>query len=560
MRFQPPDKLIAGFLLISASAMPVLRAQAPAAISGPDSLPIQIDRLFAKAISDTLPGCVVGVDRQGAPRVYRAFGVTSLENPTPIDTATIFEAGSVSKQFTAAAIVLLAQRKKLSLDDQVRRWLPELSASLPPMTIRQLLHHESGWRDWGDLVELAGWPRGTRTFTMDDALALLARQRSLNFTPGAEYLYSNSNFVLAALIIARASGQSFADYTRQAVFAPLGMTSTQWRADFSTVLPRRAAAWSSDDSGLWHLDMPFENVIGHGGLLTTVPDLLRWQANFATPALGGTAFVREMETPGLFNNGARNDYALGLGLGTSHGHRTVSHSGATAGYRAYVGRVPDKGVAVALLCNNGNLAGSTLGSALLDLAMGEAPVPEPEHPPEFGDSAKTGARAQLAGTYRNERTEQPVTVLAFADGITINTWTGYRATTDSTFVDEAGSRTVRFYPASPKSPRQFRLVTAIQDSVTYTRVEPWAPSAASLGKYAGRYHSDEVDADWTIAVKGGTLFHIRRDGMPDPLQPRYQDSFTSASGWLVLFRRSGRLVIGLDAGSTRTRKVGFRKE
>jgi CubicO group peptidase (beta-lactamase class C family) len=542
------------------AAMVFLTVAPELAAQGTDSLPARIDRLFAKAISDTLPGCVIGVDRQRLPRVYRAFGVTSLENPTPIDTATIFEAGSVSKQFTAAAIVLLAQQKKLSLDDQVRRWLPELSGSLPPMTIRQLLHHESGWRDWGDLVELAGWPRGTRTFTMDDALALLARQRGLNFTPGAEYLYSNSNFVLAALIIARASGQSFTDYTHQSIFAPLGMTSTQWRADFSIVLPRRAAAWSSDDAGLWHLDMPFENVIGHGGLLTTVPDLLRWQANFASPTLGGTALVGVMETPGIFSNGARNDYALGLGLGTSHGHRTVSHSGATAGYRAYVGRVPDKGVAVALLCNNGNLAGSTLGSALLDLATGETPAPEPMHPPEFGDSARTGARALLAGMYRNERTEQPVTVLAFANGITINTWTGYRATSDSTFVDDAGTRTVRFYPVSSKAPRQFRLVTEVQDSVTYTNVEPWAPSAASLGKYAGRYHSDEVDADWIFVVKGGTLFHVSRDGVPDPLQPRYQDAFTSASGWLVLFRRNGRLVIGLDAGSMRTRKVGFRKE
>ncbi|MEO8032659.1 MAG: serine hydrolase domain-containing protein [Gemmatimonadota bacterium] len=525
-----------------------------------DSLPARISHLFASVSNDTLPGCVIGVARQDRPTLYQAFGTTSLENRTPIDTATIFEAGSVSKQFTAGAIVRLAQAGKLSLDDQVRHWLPELSAALPPMTIRQMLHHESGWRDWGDLVELAGWPRGTRTFTMEDALKLLARQQRLNFTPGAEYLYSNSNFVLAAWIVARASGQTFADYTRHALFVPLGMTSTQWRADFSMVLPHRAAAWSSDDAGIWHLDMPFENVIGHGGMLTTVPDLLRWQANFKSPAVGGAAFVREMETPGLFNNGARNDYALGLGLGMSHGQRTVTHSGATAGYRAFLGRAPDLGAAVALLCNNGDIRSDQLGSALLELAMGQTPTPAPEHPPELGAAAETGQRAELTGTWRNERTEQPVSVLAFADGITLNTWTGYRARSDSEFVTADASRSIRLLPALKGMPRQFRLGTAQGDTVRYTAVEPWAPTAGYLGRYAGRYRSDEVNAEWVFAVKGDTLFHLSRDGTPDPLQPRYRDAFTSASGWLVLFRRNGRLVVGLDLGSTRTRKVGFRRE
>ncbi len=547
--------------LLRTSALLLLAAPGLAAQNRPDdSLPARIDHLFASVSNDTLPGCVIGVDRQDKPTLYQAFGTASLENRTAIDTATIFEAGSVSKQFTAAAIVMLAQAGKLSLDDRVRHWLPELSAALPPITIRQLLHHESGWRDWGDLVELAGWPRGTRTFTMEDALTLLARQQRLNFTPGAEYLYSNSNFVLAAWIVARASGQSFADYTRHALFVPLGMTSTQWRADFSTVLPHRAAAWSSDDDGKWHLDMPFENVIGHGGMLTTVPDLLRWQANFRSAAVGGAAFVREMETPGLFNNGARNDYALGLGLGMSHGQRTVTHSGATAGYRAFLGRAPDLGAAVALLCNNGNIRSDQLGSALLELAMGQTPTPAPDHPPELGAAAETGRRAELTGTWRNERTEQPVSVLAFAEGITLNTWTGYRAHGDSEFVNDDASRTVQLVPVLKGMPRQFRIVTTSGDTVLYTHVEPWAPTAGYLGRYAGRYRSDEVNAEWILAVKGDTLFHISRDGSHDPLQPRYRDAFTSASGWLVLFRRNGRLVVGLDLGSTRTRKVGFRRE
>lgn len=522
-----------------------------------DSLPARVDALFASARADSLPGCVIGVDRPGHPTFYRTFGVTNLENPTPIDTGTIFEAGSVSKQFTAAAVVMLARAGKLSLDDQVRHWLPELSTALPPMTIRQLLHHESGWRDWGDLVELAGWPRGTRTFTMPDALALLARQRYLNYKPGAEFLYSNSNFVLAALIVERASGQSFTDYTRQALFTPLGMTHTWWRADFSIVLPHRAAAWSSDAAGHWHLDMPFENVIGHGGMLTTVPDLLRWQANFLTGAVGGPELVREMQTPGRFNNGARNEYALGLDLYLNHGQPAVSHSGATAGYRAFVGRAPERRIAVALLCNNGDLSGGALGSDLLDLAMGFAPPDRTVRAPDLG----AAMASPWNGTFRNERTERAITVAAFARGLAVDGRTGYRARNDSEFVDSTDGGILRLYPAMKGLPPLFRIVdTTISDSVTYTRVEPWSPSPASLARYAGKYWSDEIDAEWVVAFKGGELIHVSRDGFHDPLTPVYRDAFTTASGWLVLFRRDGRIIVGMDVGRSRTRKVGFRRE
>ena len=334
----------------------------------------RVDSVFHRVDSETTPGCVAGLSREGSGILFRSYGSANLESGAMNDTATVFEAGSVSKQFTAAAIVLLAQQGKLTLDDAVRRWIPELSTRAPAFTIRQMLHHESGLRDYGNIVELTGWPRGSRAYTIDDILPVLARQRALNFEPGAEYSYSNSNYVLAAVIVARASGESFESFTRRMIFVPLGMSHTSWRGDYTRLVPRRASAWSPDDSSHWHLDMPFEDVIGHAGLLTTVPDLLKWQENFRHPTVGGEALVREMETDGVLTDGSNAGYGLGLALETIGGARAVTHSGATAGYRAYVGRLPDLGVAVALLCNDGAIDTRDFGRALIDIASAPQPA------------------------------------------------------------------------------------------------------------------------------------------------------------------------------------------
>lgn len=527
-----------------------------------DSLRARIDRMFVSPGSDSTPGGVVGVARAGAPTFYRAWGVTNLEVPTPIDTGTVFEAGSVSKQFTAGAVLRLAQQGKLTLDDDVRRWLPELRADLPRVTIRQLLHHQSGWRDWGDLVELQGWPRGTRAFTMEDALALLARQRALNFAPGDEYLYSNTNYVLAALIVQRASGEPFAQYCRRALFLPLGMTHTQWRDDYTRRVPRRATAWTPNDDGAWQLDMPFENVIGHGGLLTTVPDLLRWQANFLNPRLGGADWVREMETDGRLNNGAPSGYALGLHVEMREGRCRVDHAGATAGYRAYVGREPARGVAVALLANAGSLRSDLLGPGLLDAALGDAPAAD-EAAPELGPEATTGPRAALAGLYRSGRTGQPITVAAFRDGLTLNRWSAYRDSGVGTFVNAAGTRALRFDPppAGIALPLRFVSVGPGGDTIVYERVAPWTPTVAERRALIGVYRSDEVDAAWRIEAAGDTLLLVGRGGVRDPLEPVHRDAFSgSDSGWLVTFTRGTRgAITGFEVGMTRTRRVPFRR-
>ena len=217
----------------------------------------------------TTPGCAVGVSLQGRSVLEKAYGMADLEHDVPNTPDTIFEAGSVSKQFTAAAVLLLARDGKLSLDDQVRKYIPELPDYGAPLTIRHMLNHTSGLRDWGSVAGIAGWPRGTRVHTHAHVLDIVSRQRSLNFPSGTRYSYSNTGYNLAAIIVSRVSGQSFAEFTRARIFEPLGMTRTSWRDDYTRIVKDRAIAYSGGP-GAFSTEMPFENVHGNGGLLTTV--------------------------------------------------------------------------------------------------------------------------------------------------------------------------------------------------------------------------------------------------------------------------------------------------
>jgi CubicO group peptidase (beta-lactamase class C family) len=262
---------IRGFLyVLLVVALPVgLSAQQPA-----DSA-LQVDRLFERWRSTEAPGCAVGVARAGRRIFERAYGMADLERDVVATPATIYEAGSVSKQITAAAIQLLALRGRLSLGDDVRRYIPEIPDYGSPITIRHLMTHTSGLRDWGSVASIAGWGRSVRTHTHAHVVDILSRQRALNFPPGNEYSYSNSGYNLQVLIVERVSGMSFAEFTRRNIFEPLGMTHTQWRDDHTRIVKGRSIAYATNGDG-FEIDHPIENVYGNGGLLTTVGDLLVW--------------------------------------------------------------------------------------------------------------------------------------------------------------------------------------------------------------------------------------------------------------------------------------------
>ena len=329
--------LILAILVVTPAA-----AQPPAFEKG-------VDTLFSRWKTST-PGCAVGVAVGGKPVLLKAYGMADLEHNVPNTPDTVFESGSVAKQFTAMAIMLLVQDGRLSLDDPVRKHIPELPDYGVPLTIRHMLTHTSGLRDWGSIASIAGAPRTTREYTHAHVLDIVSRQKALNFPPGTQWSYSNTGFNLAAIIVDRVSGTSFADFSKRRIFEPLGMTSTHWRDDHRRIVKNRAIAYSTAAVG-YEIEMPFENVHGNGGLLTTVGDLLKWNENFVTPVVGDAKLLMQMQTVDKYNDGRDLDYGLGLYVRPLDGVKNVYHSGSTAGYRAHLNRFPESHTSVAVLCN-----------------------------------------------------------------------------------------------------------------------------------------------------------------------------------------------------------------
>ena len=404
-------RLALGMCAATVTAASLLASQAVAARAA--GLETDVDRVFAKWTSST-PGCAVGVAVGGKPVLARAYGMADLEHDVPNTPDTIFEAGSVSKQFTAMAVLLLAKEGKLSIDDPVRNYVPEVPDYGVPLTIRHMLTHTSGLRDWGSVAGIAGWPRTTREYTHAHVLEIVSKQKALNFPPGTQWSYSNTGFNLAAIIVSRVSGMSFADFSKQRLFAPLGMTRTSWRDDHTRIVKGRAIAYSDGRDG-YRIRMPFENVYGNGGLLTTVGDLLKWNENYVTPVVGDAAIAAEQGKAGHYNDGRELNYGLGLFVGDRRGVHNIYHSGSTAGYVAHLNRFPAAHTSVAVLCNVTSGDATRAANTVSDLYLaGRLEPATPPTPPGAQAPAMTPAPTamqlgELAGTYWSDEAEVALT-------------------------------------------------------------------------------------------------------------------------------------------------------
>jgi CubicO group peptidase (beta-lactamase class C family) len=493
------------------------------------------------------------VSRHDTVILERAWGSAELEHSIPITPATIFEAGSVSKQFTAAAIFRLVQQGKLSLDSSVRKYLPELPPYTAPITLRHMIHHTSGFRDWGTVMAIAGWPRGTRTYTHAHVLDIVARQTALNYPVGAEYLYSNTNYSLLTIIVERVSGKSLAEFTRSELFEPLGMTKTGWRDDYTRIVKGRAQAYAGDGKQ-WRLNMPFENVYGHSSLLTTVGDLLKWSANLASHKVGGDDFVKMQTTKGKLSTGRTISYAGGLVIGNYNGIQSIAHDGATAGYRAYLARFPDPGYSVALLCNAGNANPVQLGDAVTTVLLGPEKLPA-RTSNSVGVSVAEEKIRPLVGPYRNVRSDEPFDFSIENARLRMTGGPLLVAVSERHFTTPSG-RTPLVFDPGPVGKRG-RIRVWVDDSDT-TEYEPMSRPAAkeSFADYAGDYYSAEADAAISILFEKGEAAMFARPGTRSVLRPIYADGFTAPGSFIKFTRKNGK-VDGFLVTSGRVRNLRF---
>lgn len=509
----------------------------------PESKQAQADRIFG-AFNTHTPGCAVGVESHGVVVLKSGYGMADLERNVPITTDTVFESGSVAKQFTAAALLLLAQHGKISLDDPVRKYLPEIPDYGTPLTIRHVMSHLSGLREWRLVAAFSGIDEGSHVLSNQDLLRIAAKQRALNFVPGTAYSYTNTGFNLATILIERAlaNGKTFQEFTQEAIFEPLKMTHTRWRDNFRVLVANRALAYAPAPSGGWIQQTPIENIIGAGGMLSTVGDWLLWNENFTHAKVGGPDLVKSLETPARLSNGKTITYAAGLVVSTFGELREVSHAGATGGYRTWLGRYPDQEISIAVMCNSADANPTQLGREVARLWTGSVSAPKPEF---AADPVKLG---ELAGMYRKVRDSSAVELRVKDGKLTIDSGMQLVPTGVASF--SAGERQFLFASGG------FRVVTPDGDAV-YERVQTARPSASELASLAGAYTSHETDTTLTVAAKDGELTLAIGSNPPVRLRPTFHDAFMMPAAAIRFVRDSDGEVTGLSAGDDRTWDLRF---
>jgi CubicO group peptidase (beta-lactamase class C family) len=545
--------------------MPVAAGQAQGFAPDP-----RIDAVFADINPVDAPGCALGVYRDGKMLYARGYGLADLERRVPITPASVFDLGSTSKQFAAATIVLLAQEGKLSLDDDVRRFIPELPSYERPITIRHLLHHTSGIRDYLGLLRFAGF-RYDDVTTPEDALQAISRQRALNFSPGDEHLYSNSGYFLLSIIVERVTDRSLRDEAHDRIFEPLGMHHTEYLGSYNDIVPNRAIGYAPADSG-FEADMPRWLQLGDGAVFTTVEDLLHWEDNSRTGRVGGTALRDTMLTRGVLTNGDTLSYALGLMHGTYRGLPTVHHGGSWGGYLAQLLRFPEQRYAVAVLCNRADVDPDALAHGVADIhlaaelqALPAAATEAPRAVAGEGAEERVATRplATYAGTYRVPNTASIVTV-AVVDGalrVLEPRRSALRAVTADTFqiLDVPGSARLAFEEGTTPGAPAPRVTTWLGEERldTYDRMEVPGTPTTGLTQYLGTYHSPELATSVEVFRSDDRLSVRFRRSSPMDLRALGGDEF-AARGTIVHFSRDdGGAVTGFALSQGRMRNLRF---
>ena len=540
------------FFLLVSFVVTALLAGTPAYAQDKTS---EIDKIFSWAKPDA-PGCAVAVSQNGKIVVNKAYGLADLERDVPITPNTIFDAGSVRKQFVAAAILLLVEEGKLSLADDVRKHIPQLHDYGHKITVDHLLTHTSGIRDWQPLLNLAaGDP---------DAMTMILRQRELNFAPGEEWSYSNSGYVLLPEIVARTSGMPFSEFARMRLFEPLGMKMTTYVNDPLSLIKNRALAYKKEAHG-WKMDMYLGNDRGGaGGLFTTALDLVTWNDALTNNRLG--AFVaQKLQEPTTLNNGRKLSYARGLQVEPfRRGGQLVWHSGGAAGYSTIAGRLPEQGLSVAITCNADGSARSAYAGRLFDLFLPPGSISEANTPAgnAKGEGVVPGDLSGRAGLFFDEKTGQPLRLavnnntLAIAGGGPLVALANdrFRNQRSSVFFMSEAEFELRFLSAD-----QIEIKTKDGVTTRYRRAQPFTPTAADLQAFAGRYKSDELMAVFEMTPGKDGLLGRANDAPGEPLvfKPVDRDTFQFAGVISRFTRDKAGKVVGLDFSNPVLRKVRF---
>jgi CubicO group peptidase (beta-lactamase class C family) len=544
---------------------------ASAASSGKEQDNAQVDKVFADLQKPGSPGCALGVFRDGQILYAKGYGLASVEVNAPITPQTVFDIGSTSKQFTASSIVLLEQQGKLSVNDDVHKYIPELPDYGHKITILNLLNHTSGLRDYLALLPLSGVNEDSVT-TDDDALALIIRQKHLNFAPGSQWAYSNTGYFLLSVIVKRVSGMTLREFASRNIFQPLGMTHTVVRNDHTLLIPYRALAYDPGENGGYKLNVSYFEQTGDGAVHTSVEDLAKWDENFYSDQVGGKSFIDEMQERGKLNNGKVLDYAKGLFIGQYRGLPTVSHEGAWGGYRAELMRFPRQHFSVACLCNLGNINPDKRARKVAEVYLGNLMKPDEIAKPQAAISLTPAQMAALTGLYIDPATGSAARILVAGGKVQLQIYGStfeLRAVSSTQFLVAGVDAKIDFVLGNGAAHVSMTTGGLNLPAVTYQKSVQYEPSASAQAAYAGDFKSYELGAVYRLRVVAGKLMLVEisdpsgipRTGMPMPkmLQPTITDQFEIGDEGIAMqfLKNANSDVTGFDLGGLGIRGIEF---
>ncbi len=542
--------VIAGFLAAGKISQPAS-----------ESASSRVDKEFAEWDRKDAPGCSVAAGRNGVILYEHGYGMANLELGVRITPASRFMVASISKPMTAMSILLLAEAGKLSIDDEVQKYVPEFSVYGRRITIRHLLSHTSGIRDAYLLREFAD-PFDETTNRIEALVRLLSRQKGVNFEPGAEFQYNNGGYTMLADIVRRVSGQPLGAFAEANIFKPLGMTHTRFHDDPAMLEPNRATGYHRTGNS-WTIPVHSDlgRIVGNSGLFTTAGDLLLWQQNFAEQRVGSPAALAAMQTAATLSGGATSPYGLGVFVGKYRGLRTISHSGGDPGYAANLVRYSDRGLGIAILCNFDDPPLGRMTDDFADIFLGDAP--ENRAAPEVGPDVKivqltTEELALRAGVYRDSQTDT-FSRLYVRDGKLMTEAAGdtfeLTPTSANLFILSGTSIALEF-----TGDRELHIVGFGPKPTVVQKVDPLKLSASELNTYAGQYTNAEVEATFTMAAADSKLV-LRRHARPDiVLDPVYPDTFQANLVGLMKFSRDAAgKVTGFSIKTDGVRNIRFER-
>lgn len=528
----------------------------------------QVDELFASWDNKDSPGAAVAVVQNGAIVYKKGYGMANLEYDIPNSPSTVFHIASVSKQFTAFSILLLEKAGKLSLDDDIRKYIPEVPDFGKTITLRHLATHTSGLRDQWNLLAMAGW-RLDDVITKEHVLKLVSKQKTLNFNPGEEFVYCNTGFTLLAEVVARVSGQSFAEFTKANIFSPLKMKSTLFYDDHEKIVKNRAYSYH-EDNGYKKSVLSYANV-GATSLFTTAEDLSLWTVNFGNPVVGDSSLIRKLNTLAVLNNGKTFGGALGQFVGKYKDLNEIQHGGADAGYRSFLTRFPDEKFSVVVLSNAAEFNSGDMAHKVVDIYLKDKIKKEPVVAAKKEESPKpAGVSVDQAtlNTYLGDFELQP----GFNISVTTNNGqlfgqaTGqpaFRLTplSNTEFTVEGVDAKVEFVPNGGDKVNALKLHQGgrIMDAQRLKGVDN---TTENLAEFSGSFYSEELSTTYDFVVVGGNLVAKHSRHSDFEIQPIKKDMFSGQAwffGQIEFIRDANNGITGCKVSNGRVRNLYFKK-